>query len=261
MDVQSVWEQLLQAYGAMGTEIYRHHVFTNRCFDELCISDPKLIRQIHADYRDTGADVLTTDTFGANRVSLAKCALAERLAEILRAGAKLAREAADRADRPIYVAGSIGPTPALLPQRATIEELIFEQAESLMVGGADFILFETQPNREALERATAGMRRLPGVPFVLSFAITSTGETISGESVERMLAPLPSGLPQPAAWGVNCGVGPDGILGAVEQAMKLTSLPLVVQPNAGMPKEVENRRIYLCSPEYLVHYRRSAQVG
>ena len=95
------------------------------------------------------------------------------------------------------------------------------------------------------------MCRLPDVPFVLSFAITGTGETASGESVERMLAPLPPGSAQPIAWGMNCGVGPDGLLGAVEQAVRLTSLPLIVQPNAGMPKEVENRRIYLCSPEYL----------
>ena len=240
--------------GAMGTEIYRHHVFTNRCFDELCLSDPNLIRQIHTDYRDAGADVLTTNTFGANRVSLAKFALAERLSEILRAGAKLAREVADQADRSIYVAGSIGPMLTLLPQRATIEELIFEQAESLMVGGADFILFETQPNREALEQAAAAMRRLPDVPFVLSFVVTGTGETASGESIDRMLAPLPPGSPQPAAWGMNCGVGPDGLLGPAEQALQLSSLPLIVQPNAGIPKEVENRRIYLCSPEYLAEY-------
>lgn len=240
--------------GAMGTEIYRHHIFTNRCFDELCLSDPKLIRQIHTDYRDAGADVLTSNTFGANRASLGKFGLAEKLSEILRAGARLARETADAADRPIYVAGSIGPMPALPPQKTTTEEMIFEQAESLIVGGADFILFETQPNREALERAAAAMRRLPGVPFVLSFVITSTGETASGESVERMLAPLPAGLPPPIAWGMNCGVGPDGLLEVVEQAVRLTSLPLIVQPNAGMPKEVENRRIYLCSPEYLAEY-------
>ncbi len=240
--------------GAMGTEIYRHHVFTNRCFDELCLSDPKLIRQIHAEYRDAGADVLTTNTFGANRAALAKFALAERLPEILRAGARLARETADAAGRPMYVAGSIGP-PSIQPQyEAAIEEMIVEQAQGLIEGGADFILFETQPNRAALEQCAAAMRQLPGVPFVLSFAIVATGETASGESVERMLAPLPPECAQPIAWGMNCGVGPDGLLGAVEQAVRLTTLPLIVQPNAGMPKEVENRRIYLCSPEYLATY-------
>ncbi len=132
--------------------------------------------------------------------------------------------------------------------------MVVEQVRGLMEGGADFILFETQPNREALERLAAAMRRLPNVPFVLSFAIVGSGETASGESVERMLAPLPAGSAQPIAWGMNCGVGPDGLLSAVERAVRLISLPLVVQPNAGMPKEVENRRIYLCSPEYLAEY-------
>ena len=240
--------------GAMGTELYRHHVFTNRCFDELCLSNPELIRRIHTAYCDAGADVLTTNTFGANRVSLAKYALAEKLHDILRGGAKLAREVADAADRPVFVAGSIGPMPTLPPHRMTIEAMILEQAESLMEGGADVILFETQPSREALEHAAAAMRGLPGVPFVLSFVITAPGETATGASVERMLAPLPPGSASPVAWGLNCGVGPDGVLGAVEQAVRLTALPVVVQPNAGIPKEVENRRIYLCSPEYLAEY-------
>jgi methionine synthase / methylenetetrahydrofolate reductase(NADPH) len=240
--------------GAMGTELYRHHVFTNRSFDELCVSDPKLIRQIHADYCNAGADVLTTNTFGANRVALAKFALAEKLPEILRAGAKIAREVANGADRPVFVAGSIGPLPAQPQYEAQIDDMIVEQAEGLIEGGADFILFETQPNRVALERCAAAMRRLPHVPFVLSFVIAGAGETASGESVERMLAPLPTGSAQPIAWGINCGVGPDGLLGAVERAVRLTTLPLIVQPNAGMPREVENRKIYLCSPEYLAEY-------
>ena len=242
--------------GAMGTEIYRRHVFTNRCFDELCLSDPKLIRQIYTDYRDAGADVLTTNTYGANRLSLARSALEDKLDGILLAGTKLAREVADEADRPVYVAGSIGPMPGPPPRRAKVEEMLVEQAKSLMEGGADFIFFETQPNREALERAAAAMSRLPGVPFAISFTITGTGETVAGESVERMLSPLPAGLPQPVAWGLNCGVGPDGLLGAVEQAVRLTSLPLIVQPNAGIPKEIERRKIYLCSPEYLAEYAR-----
>ncbi len=240
--------------GAMGTEIYRHHVFTNRSFDELSLSDPKLIRQIHTEYRDAGADVLTTNTFGANRATLGKFALAEKLPEILRAGSRIAREVADAADRPVFVAGSIGPLPGQPQHEAAIDEMIVEQVEGLMAGGADFVLFETQPSRAAIERCAAAMRRLPDVPFMLSFVIVGAGETAAGESVEHMLAPLPSECRQPIAWGMNCGVGPDGLLGAVERAVRLSALPLVVQPNAGMPKEVENRRIYLCSPEYLAEY-------
>jgi methionine synthase / methylenetetrahydrofolate reductase(NADPH) len=242
--------------GAMGTEIYRRHVFVNRSFDELCLSEPNLIRRIHTEYRDAGADVLTTNTFGANRAALSKFALAERLHDILRAGARLAREVADAGGKATFVAGSIGPLPAQPRYEAMVEEMIIEQAQGLIDGGADLIFFETQPNRVALERCAAAMRRLPEAPFVLSFAITGNNETASGESVERMLAPLPDGCRQPTAWGMNCGSGPDGLLGAVEQALRLTRLPLVVQPNAGLPREVENRRIYFCSPEYLAGYAR-----
>jgi homocysteine S-methyltransferase len=240
--------------GAMGTELYRHHIFTNRSFDELSLSDPKLIRSIHAEYRDAGADVLTTNTFGANRIALGHFGLAEKVRDINRAGAKIAREVADEADRKMFVAGSIGPMPAQEQYAAQLEELIVEQAESLVEGGADFILFETQPSRDAIEKCAAAMKRLPKIPYVLSFAVQSGGETATGEPIERLLAALPEKFPQPIAWGMNCGAGPDGLLSAVERAVRLTTLPLVVQPNAGMPKEVDNRRIYLCSPEYLTEY-------
>ena len=240
--------------GAMGTELYRHHVFTNRCFDELCLSDAKLIRTIHGEYRDAGADVLTTNTFGANRVSLAHFGLAEKVREINRGGASIAREVADSADRPMFVAGSIGPLPIQPRYENLYDEMIAEQAKSLMAGGADFILFETQPTRKALEICAAGMRACPHAPYVLSFALLENGESASGEPLERMLAPLSGDIPQPIAWGMNCGIGPDGLLAAVERAVRLTALPLIVQPNAGMPKEVDNRRIYLCSPEYLTEY-------
>jgi len=247
-------EGVLVFDGAMGTEIYRHHVFTNRSFDELCLSDPKLISQIHADYRDAGADVLTTNTFGANREALARFGLAEKLCEIHRAGAQIARRVADESDRPVFVAGSIGPLPPQVQAPAATEELILEQAESLVQGGIDLLLFETLPTRQVLELCAASMRHLPGVPFVLSFAVFDDCETATGESLDRMLAPLPDDLPQPLAWGMNCGTGPDGLLRAVERAVRITRLPLVIQPNAGVPREIDNRRIYLCSPEYLTSY-------
>lgn len=240
--------------GAMGTEIYRHHVFTNRCFDELCLSEPALIRRIHADYRDAGADVLTTNTFGANRAGLAQYGLADKLGEIHRAGAALARQVAAEADRPMYVAGSIGPLPAAVRLDRPAEQMLAEQIEALCDGGVDVILFETLPSRAALEQCAAAMRRFADVPYILSFALAEQGETAAGETVERMVAPLAEDVPEPVAWGMNCGTGPDGLLTAVERAVRATSLPLVVQPNAGQPKEVGYRRIYLCSPEYLTEY-------
>ena len=192
-------------------------------------------------------------------LALARFGLAEKVCEINRAGAKIAREIADGADRPIFVAGSIGPYPGSAgdspsPSAVKIEDLIVEQVECLMGGGADFIIFETQPNRAALEKCAAAMVRLPDVPYVLSFTLEANGETATGETVERLLSPLPAGIRPPIAWGMNCGSGPDGLLSAVERAVRLTTLPLIVQPNAGLPKEVDNRRIYLCSPEYLTEY-------
>jgi methionine synthase I (cobalamin-dependent)/5,10-methylenetetrahydrofolate reductase len=240
--------------GAMGTEIYRHHVFTNRCFDELNLSDPKLIEKIHQSYCDAGAEVLTTNTFGANRETLSKYGLGEQVVLINRAGAQLARKVADHAGRPVFVAGSVGPLPTLPSSEADFAGLIGEQVDALMEGGADFIIFETQPSRKAIEMCAAAMRTREHIPFVLSLAVYEDGETGSGENIQRLFAPLPEGCPQPIAWGLNCGSGPHGLLSAVEQAIRLINRPLIVQPNAGIPKEVEHRRIYLCSPEYLAEY-------
>ena len=247
-------EGVLVFDGAMGTELYRHHVFTNRCYDELCLSDPKLIRQIHGEYADAGADVLTTNTFGANRIALGRFGLADQTAEINRSGAAIAKEVAEASGRTIFVAGSVGPLPSQPQYADQWDGLIAEQVDALLAGGADFILFETLPNRDSVGRCAAAMAQRPDVPFVVSFALTNEGETVSGESLERMLSPLPEGSPGPVAWGMNCGTGPTGLLAALERAVHLTNQPLIVQPNAGIPKEVDNRRIYLCSPEYLTTY-------
>jgi homocysteine S-methyltransferase len=240
--------------GAMGTEIYRHHVFTNRSFDELCLSDPKLIETIHRDYCEAGADVLTTNTFGAQRTGLEKYGLADKVRDINRAGATIARRVADAADRPVLVAGSIGPLAAQWQSEEAIHEMIAEQVAALGEGGADLIIFETQPSRAALQQCAAAMRRQPALPFILSCMVAGQGESVAGEPIEHLLAPLPGDGPQPIAWGLNCGTGPDGLLGAVERAVRVIALPLVVQPNAGIPREVEHRRIYFCSPEYLSEY-------
>ncbi len=240
--------------GAMGTEIYRHHVFTNRSFDELCLSDPKLIETIHRDYCEAGADVLTTNTFGAQRLGLEKYGLADKARDINRAGATIARRVADAADRPVLVAGSIGPLATQWQSEDAIHEMIAEQVAALWEGGADFIIFETQPSRTAIEQSSAAMRRHPEVPFILSCMVAGQGESVAGEPIEHLLAPLPDDGPQPIAWGLNCGTGPDGLLSAVERAVRVIALPLVVQPNAGLPKEIDHRKIYFCSPEYLTEY-------
>ena len=240
--------------GAMGTEIYRHHVFTNRSFDELCLSDPKLIETIHRDYCEAGADVLTTNTFGAQRLGLEKYGLADKVRDINCAGAAIARRVADACDRPVLVAGSIGPLATPWQSEEAIHEMIAQQVAALWEGGADFVIFETQPSRTALQQCAAAMRRQPEMPFILSCMLAGQGESVAGEPIEHLLAPLSGEGPQPIAWGLNCGTGPDGLLGAVERAVRVIALPLVVQPNAGIPREVDHRRIYFCSPEYLTSY-------
>lgn len=240
--------------GAIGTELYRHHVFTNRCFEEQNLVAADLVRQIHENYLDAGADVLTTNTFGANRAYLGQFGLMEQCSEIVRTGAEIARAAADSVDRPVYVAGSIGPLPLHGRLHDEIEEMIVEQAEALMDGGADFILFETQPSREAVEYCARAMQALPDVPIVISIAVTEEGVSALGESIDRLFAPLPESGTQPIAWGINCGTGPDSMIPVVEHLIRQLDHPLIVQPNAGQPKEIAGRQVYLCSPEYFTEY-------
>ena len=250
---EAVRQVLLVLDGAMGTELYRRHVFTNRCFDELCLSDPKLIHAIHQDYCDAGADVLLTNTFGANRPTLAQYGLADQLAEIHKAAVSLARQAATSIDRVMFVGGSIGPLPRGRHETPP-QQLLAEQVDALQSAGVDFIMFETQPSREAIEMAAAAMTGFPDLPYVLSFAVLDNCETQSGEALDRMLAPLPAECPTPAAWGMNCGAGPEGLLRALERAVHLTRMPLWIKPNAGHPREVGGRMIYFCSPEYIAEY-------
>jgi homocysteine S-methyltransferase len=253
--VAALQERVLVFDGAMGTEIYRRHVYINRNFEELSVSEPALVRQIHQDYADAGADVLTANSYGANREALARFGFAEKTAAINRAAAELACEVARGSKRQVFVAGSVGPIsqPGLTAARRI--ELLAEQIAALAAGGVDGLIFETLPTRALAEAAAAAMQAA-GVtlPFIVSFAVNELGESSVGEPVERLMLPFAAGAPAPAAWGLNCGLGPDGLLGAVERAVRHTRTPVIVEPNAGLPKEVDNRRINLCSPEYLATY-------
>ncbi|MDR2438828.1 MAG: bifunctional homocysteine S-methyltransferase/methylenetetrahydrofolate reductase [Planctomycetaceae bacterium] len=273
---EALHQRLLVFDGPMGTELYRHHIFTNRCFDELNLTDPNLIEQILTDYRNAGADVLTTNTFGANRHTLEKYGIADQLVEINKAGVQIARKVALSSSQTpnsntlansLFVAGSIGPIPPGTYTESELEAMILEQVDALWDSGnpdnrVDVILFETQPSREAMERSARIMLKRPKIPFVLSCTVVSDKESASGEPIARLLAPIPENLAQPVAFGMNCGVGPEGLLQATEEAVKITHLPLIVQPNAGTPKEFEGRQIYYCSPEYVATYAiRLANLG
>lgn len=247
--------------GPMGTELYRHHIFTNRCFDELNLSEPQLIRQVLQSYRDAGADVLTTNTFGANRLALEKYGFAERIGEINRAAVQIAREVAGDE---CFVVGSMGPIPsALLLPKDRVQEVLLEQIDLLAAAGVDAILFETLPSRQEVLFAAEAMTQRPQIPFIISCVVSERGESLAGEKIATLLAPLEVSTTSTnenlIAWGLNCGTGPDGFLAAVEEAVSLLSKPLVhqpliVQPNAGTAKEFEGRRIYYSSPEYVATY-------
>ncbi len=241
--------------GAMGTEIYKRNFFVNTCFDELCLSAPKVISQIHKEYFDAGADVLTTNTYGANFNKLSRFGLGDRLKDINRAAVRLARESGDENT---LVAGSVGTIGKILHHDRHSEhhvvEMLAEQIAVLEEAGADFIIFETLPSVADANFAFKAVNKNAKIPYVMSFALEENAETIKGEPLESLLNVFKDGGRKPVAIGLNCGGGPEGILSSVEKLIHMTDIPIIVQPNAGVPKNVEGRMIYMASPEYFTTY-------
>ena len=244
--------------GATGTELYARGIFTNRCYEELNLTDKKLISQIEGEYLDAGAEVITTNTFGANPLALEKFGLRDKTAIINKAGVEIAREVIAERNSSAWVAGDVGP---LLSYADNPVELILEQVRPLIEAGCDFIIFETLPHISAIEYAALAMQKLAqegnAFPYVMSFAPVKNCETISGETVESVVACLDDEKKyphQPFAWGLNCGQGPDGMLESVDRVINVVKKPLIVQPNAGIPKSVENRYINMSTPEYYTTY-------
>lgn len=247
--------------GAMGTQLYERGGALNKCFDELSVSSPQLVADVHRDYLEVGCDVLQTNTYASNRLALAPHGLGERAAEICAAGARLAKETAkDRA----YVAGSLGPT-GLLPKdliRNKTRRLAFdsfrEQAKALAENGCDLLVFETFGYLGELEIAVEAAYGL-NVPLVAECSFDEQNRTQDGalpdEVVERMI-----GLGVDVL-GANCSLGPERLLSVVE-LMVGKGKPVIMQPNAGYPRVVDGRSIYLSSPEtYGVVARRAFKAG
>ena len=240
--------------GAMGTEIYKRNYFINTCFDELCLSAPDIIKEIHTSYFEAGADVLTANSYGANRNKLSKFGLAEKLVEINMKAVQLAR---DVGGDTAMVAGSVGPlgrndSPVLLKEKDAIG-ILSEHALALEKAGADFIIFETIPTLQEAHYAFRAAQML-SIPYMLSFAVDRSGESSNGEPLSKLLTAIGPEGHHPSAIGINCGLGPEGALTVLEQLVKLSRYPIIVQPNAGMPKNVEGRMIYMASPEYFSTY-------
>jgi homocysteine S-methyltransferase len=249
--------------GAMGTMLYGKGVFINQCFDELNLRAPDLVSEVHRAYVKAGAQVLETNTFGANSVKLAHYGLEAQVREINVAAAKLARAAAgDKA----LVAGAVGPLGLRLePYGPTsLEEArgaFGEQMRALKEGGADLFILETFGDLHEIQQAILAARDVsPGTPIVAQMTVGEDCHTPYGASVDEVARRLDE-------WGadiigLNCSVGPQIILECIEKMSAVTTRKLSAQPNAGMPRQVEGRQIYMASPEYLATYARHlAQAG
>src|ERR1019366_4405749 len=259
----------LLADGAMGTVLYARGIFINRCYDELNLSDPGLILSVHEEYLQAGAEILETNTFGANRFRLARHGLTEKVAEINAAGVKIARQAVEHLKEKqageAYVAGAVGPLGVRLEPlgKTGLDEAraaFAEQIRALKDAGADLLVIETMPAlNEAREALLAAHEAAPDLPVLAMVTVDDESNCLDGSSPAQAAALLTEWGAD--AIGVNCSTGPATVLTAIEAMRGATDLPLAAMPNAGMPRAVEGRNIYLCSPEYMASFARKAIIA
>jgi len=248
--------------GAMGTMLYSRGVFVNVSYDELNLSQPALVREVHEAYVQAGAEILETNTFGANPIKLSSHGLDDQTEEINRAAVTLARSAGrNRA----LVVGAIGPLGIRLEPwgpTARSEAIAFfsRQARGLLEGEVDGFVLETFSDINELEAALCAIRALSELPVIAQMTVGQDGNTSYGTSVETIATRLEE-LGADVV-GLNCSVGPAAMLDAIERMVEHTARPVSAQPNAGLPRAVDDRRIYLASPEYMGSYaRRMIQAG
>ncbi len=254
--------------GAMGTMLYSRGVFINRCYDELNLSQPDLVRTVHMEYLQAGAELIETNTFGANAVRLERFGLQAKTAAINQAGVRLARESvaqiAEKQSMVAYVAGAIGPLGIRLEPRGRLSEAeaiaaFAEQIAALAEGGpgvgADVLVAETISALDEMKCvAEAARQAAPGLPLLVLITVDDGGLCLDGEPAEIAAQRL-------EAWGAtavgcNCSSGPAVVLEVIERMRKAVKIPLVAMPNAGVPRSVDGRSIYLTSPEYMASYAR-----
>ncbi|HTZ52790.1 MAG TPA: bifunctional homocysteine S-methyltransferase/methylenetetrahydrofolate reductase [Spirochaetia bacterium] len=253
--------------GAMGTMLYERGVFLNRSFEEVCLSDPRLVLGIHREYLDAGADVITTNSWGAGILKLRAAGLVERFQEINRRAVELARQAVTDSGRSdsALVAGSIGPLGAMLAPLGTLspadaEEMIGRQAEVLAAAGADLLVLETFVDVAELKAAVRAVRAACQLPLIASMTINADGTSPYGTEPEAFTAELDELAPD--VIGLNCSEGPRSMLEAGEKMIHVTGHPLCIQPNAGVPVNVDGRNIYQTTPKYMAKYaKRMIQSG
>ena len=243
--------------GAMGTMLYQRGVFINRPFEELNLTQPAAVREVHGAYLDAGADILETNTFAANRFRLSPHGLEEQVAEINRAGVEIAREVAG-ADA--WVAGAMGPLGVRIEPfgpiaKSEAREVFAEQALALAEAGVDLFVLETFAHLPELVEAVHAVRSVSDLPIVAQVAVGAGGVTREGvKSADAAAALAQAGAD---VVGVNCSDALSA-LASLQGMRNATDLPLSCQPNAGAPKDVEGRKIYLGSPDYFVAWGRRA---
>lgn len=240
--------------GAMGTMLYSRGIYINRSYDELNLVQPDLVGEVHRSYVKAGAEVIETNSYGANRLKLAKHGLEDRLREINVQAARIARKAAG--DR-VCVAGAIGPLglriePYGPTSTAEARALFAEQVEALLEGGVDLFVLETFADLDEIHQGILAVRALSELPVIAQMVIREDGRTPFGTDAAIFSERL-------TEWGadvvgLNCSVGPSAMLQAVDRMLPATTRPLSMQPNAGLPREVDGRTIYMASPEYMATY-------
>jgi methionine synthase I (cobalamin-dependent)/5,10-methylenetetrahydrofolate reductase len=250
--------------GAMGTMLYGCGVFINRCYDELNVTQAETVRSVHQQYLQAGAQVIETNTFGANRFRLDRFGLGDKVREFNLAGAAIARQCVtairEKQGTEAFVAGAVGSlgvrqtaSGELNPQDA--RAAFAEQIAALAEGGVDLLIVETMMSLAEAEQALeAAKEAAPGLPVVVLVTVDESARMLDGSAVDEAVRKLEAG--GASAVGCNCSSGPQVVLMAIEAMRAATDLPLVAMPNAGLPRSVEGRNIYLTSPEYMASFAR-----
>jgi methionine synthase / methylenetetrahydrofolate reductase (NADH) len=252
--------------GAMGTMLYSCGVFINRCYDELNVTQPDMVRSVHEQYLLAGAEVIETNTFGANAFRLEHYGLRDKVRDFNLAGASLARQCVtairEKQATDAYVAGAVGSLGVRLEPFGTLSPAaaraaFAEQIAALAEGGADLLVLETMMSLDEAEQAIAAAREVaPHLPVIALMTVDEEANCLDGSTPEQAAHRLTEAGAD--AIGCNCSVGPATVLTAIERMRPETTLPLVAMPNAGMPRNIEGRNIYLTSPEYLARFARKA---
>lgn len=247
-------KKVVVADGAMGTMLYQYGVFVNTCFDELNLTQPDLVSRIHTEYVQAGADFIETNTFGANPVKLAQFGLGEKTEQINEKAVEIAKNSAGTN---ALVAGAIGPLTSQLSNKKTLRlnfaKAFDRQARALVRAGADFLILETFSNLDEILLAIDSIGKVTDLPVIAQLTVTEENEIAYGNQLQQAIPRLAEAATV-AAVGLNCSVGPSSMLDSLKLIKNLTDKPISIQPNAGLPKQVDDRLMYMCTPEYMAEY-------